>query len=101
MLPDLRSRLLAAPAAAILPPDEELLRHYLHKYFADRQLRVGDEAIDYLARRAERSFSAVFELAQRVEKQALASHRDITIPFFASDHNVKRYFTYNPAVFRR
>ena len=41
-LPDLASRLRAAPAVAIGPPDDALLGALLVKLFADRQLVVPE-----------------------------------------------------------
>lgn len=79
-LPDLRSRLLAAPAARLEAPDEALIGAVLVKAFADRQLRVGEEVVLYLLARMERSFAAVRELAIALDRVALAERRAITIP---------------------
>ena len=57
-LPDLASRLRAAPAVAIGAPDDALLGAVLLKLFADRQLVVSEAVIEYLVRRMERSFDA-------------------------------------------
>jgi chromosomal replication initiation ATPase DnaA len=78
-LADLRSRLRALPAAAIHAPDEELLKVFLFKCFADRQLKAGDEAIEYLLKRMERTFAAALALVDLLEARALASGRDITV----------------------
>ena len=53
-LPDLASRLRAAPSVAIAPPDDRLLAAVLVKLFADRQVRVAPEVIAFLLRRMER-----------------------------------------------
>jgi len=79
-LPDLRSRLLALPAAVIHAPDEALLKAYLFKCFADHQLRVNEEVITYCVRRMERSFVAAHALAEALEAYALENRREITIP---------------------
>jgi chromosomal replication initiation ATPase DnaA len=78
-LPDLRSRLLALPVAAIEPPDDALLAALLAKLFADRQLRVGAEALAYLAGRIERSFKAAAEVVARADARALAAKRNVSI----------------------
>ncbi|MCC7166279.1 MAG: DNA replication protein [Rhodospirillales bacterium] len=78
-LPDLRSRLLALPVATIEPPDDALLAAVLAKLFADRQLRVGAEALAYLAGRIERSFRAASEAVARADARALSSKRNLSI----------------------
>ena len=78
-LPDLASRLRAAPAVAIAAPDDALLAAVLVKHFADRQLRVAPRVIDFLLRRMERSFAAAAALAERLDGRALGLGRPITI----------------------
>ncbi|MBF0167764.1 MAG: DNA replication protein [Alphaproteobacteria bacterium] len=80
VLPDLRSRLLALPLAELKPPDDALLMAVLAKLFADRQVRVGAEALAYILGRIERSFAAARDLVDRVDRQALAAKRPITVP---------------------
>jgi chromosomal replication initiation ATPase DnaA len=80
-LPDLRSRLLALPTAHIAPPDDGALQAVMSKLFADRQLRVGADVIDYLVRRIERSYVAVHAAVSRLDAAALASGRAVTLPF--------------------
>ena len=79
-LPDLRSRLMALPTAHIAPPDDQALMVVIIKLFADRQLRVSMDVVDYLVRRIERSFSAAFMVVDACDKAALASGRGITLP---------------------
>ncbi len=79
-LPDLRSRLLAAPAAALREPDDALMAALLVKLFADRQLRVGEEVIAYIGRRIERSYSAARRVVDAIDTRALAERRDVTVP---------------------
>lgn len=74
-LADLRSRLLAAPAARIEAPDDTLLRAVLGKLFADRQLRAESGVIDYLARNMERSLEAASRVVAAVDREALAQRR--------------------------
>ncbi len=78
-LPDLRSRLVACPSVAVLPPDEALMGALLVKLFADRQLAVGEEVITYLLQRLERSFAAAQEAVAWLDEASLAEHRPITI----------------------
>lgn len=79
-LADLRSRLLAAPSVAIEAADDGLLAALMVKLFADRQLRVEAEVVDYLLPRVERSFAAVQALVARLDAAALAARRPITVP---------------------
>lgn len=77
-LPDLRSRLCAAPLATLEAPDDDVLAAVIHKQFADRQLRVGDEVVRYLLVRMDRSFAAARAWVERIDRAALAGQRRIT-----------------------
>ena len=79
-LADLRSRLQAAPAAAIDLPDEGLTAALLVKLFADRQLKVGDEVLAYLLARMERSFDAARRLVAALDAAALDAKRNVNVP---------------------
>lgn len=79
-LADLRSRLRAAPAVAVAPPDEALIAAVLVKLFADRQLAVSEEVVAYLALRIERSFAAARDAVAALDAAALAEQRRITVP---------------------
>jgi chromosomal replication initiation ATPase DnaA len=79
-LDDLGSRLRAAFAVGIAPPDDALLGAVLVKHFADRQLRVAPDLVVYLTRHIERSFSAAAAIAARLDAASLRSRRAITIP---------------------
>ena len=65
---------------AIGSPDDELLAAVLVKHFADRQLRVGTDVVDYAVKRMERSFDAVRDLVERLDRQSLRARREITVP---------------------
>lgn len=79
-LPDLRSRLLALPVAQIHEPDDAALAAVMGKLFADRQIRVPAEVIEYLVRRIERSFAAAQAAVLACDAAALATGRAITLP---------------------
>jgi chromosomal replication initiation ATPase DnaA len=79
-LPDLRSRLVAAPAVAIEPPDDALLGAVLAKQFRDRQLAVAEGVIQYAVARMERTFGAARALVDALDRAALAEQRAITVP---------------------
>ncbi len=80
ILPDLRSRLAAAPAVAVAAPDDALLASLLVKLFADRQLAVGEEVVLFLVRHMERSFESARRLVGDLDVAALRDQRGITIP---------------------
>lgn len=79
-LPDLQSRLAAAPNIQIQSPDTPLIAAVMMKMFADEQMDVGAEVLDYLVNRMERSFEAARTLAGRLNNASLATRRGITIP---------------------
>jgi chromosomal replication initiation ATPase DnaA len=79
-LADLRSRLLAAPSAAIGAPDDALLGAVLVKLFADRQVQVAPELVHWLLRRIERSFAGARDAVARLDAAALALKRPVTVP---------------------
>jgi len=79
-LPDLASRLRAAPSVAIREPDEQLLTAVLVKLFNDRQIRVSAEVLHYILPRIERSFEAVRDLVEEADRRALIEKRKISVP---------------------
>lgn len=79
-LEDLRSRLRAVPAVALTAPDDDLMAALLFKLFGDRQLVVGPAVVRYLVTHMERSFGAAAALVEKVDRLALATRRDITVP---------------------
>jgi chromosomal replication initiation ATPase DnaA len=76
-LPDLRSRLVAAPAVAIDRADDELLAKVLRKLFADRRRRVSEETIRWLVMHVERSFDAARRAVAALEEAAVSTRRKI------------------------
>lgn len=80
-LPDLASRLRAAPAVAIREPDDQLLAAVLVKLFSDRQLRVGEDVISYILPRMDRSFEAARELVDLIDARTLAEKKPVSIPY--------------------
>jgi chromosomal replication initiation ATPase DnaA len=71
-LRDLASRLEAAPAIAIQPAEDDLLRGVLVKLFADRQCIVETGLIEYLILRMPRSLEAARVLVAAIDARALA-----------------------------
>ncbi len=77
-LPDLASRLRAAPLSRIDPPDDDLLGALLVKQFYDRQLPVGAEVIQYILPRMERSFAAARDIVQKANEMSMSQKRPAT-----------------------
>jgi chromosomal replication initiation ATPase DnaA len=80
---DLGSRLKALPVAAIMPPDDALLRAVLVKLFADRQLAVDEGLIGYVVARIERSLAAARAVVARLDQEAMRHKRPLTRTFAA------------------
>ena len=77
-LPDLQSRLQAAPVVPLREPDDALLSAVLMKLFADRQLVPKPDVIPYLTRHMPRSFAAARSLVEALDSAALSEGRDVT-----------------------
>jgi chromosomal replication initiation ATPase DnaA len=75
---DLLSRLRRAPRVALGPPDDTLLRAVFVKLFADRQLVVDPNVVEYLAVRIERSLARAAEIVSTLDREALRRGRRIT-----------------------
>lgn len=83
-LPDLASRVAAATAVALDPPDDTLLSAVLVKLLADRQLTPKPDLVPYLLSRMDRSFAAAIALIDQLDAASLALQRPITRPLAAS-----------------
>ena len=79
-LADLKSRLRSINLVGLDRPDDALLRRLLEKYFADRQLAVAGQVLDYMVSRMERSFQAVQTIAAAMDRRSLATRRNLTLP---------------------
>jgi chromosomal replication initiation ATPase DnaA len=77
-LPDLASRLQAMPITRLDAPDDALLTAVLVKLFADRQITVPANLINYLIIRMDRSLHAAGQLVATLDARALALGRPIT-----------------------
>jgi len=76
-LPDLASRLRAAPSVAVAAPDDELLGSIILKQLADRQLHAGPGVVQYLVSRMERSADAARHIVAALDHKALTEGREI------------------------
>ena len=77
-LPDLASRLNAAEVAVLDAPDDTLLSVVLVKMFADRQIEVTPDLIQYLLPRIDRSFEAARQIVETLDRAGLSKKRAIT-----------------------
>jgi chromosomal replication initiation ATPase DnaA len=77
-LPDLLSRLRAAPVAELGAADDALLRGVLVKLFADRQLAVEETVISYLVVRMPRSLDAARHVVAEIDRRALEDKAQIS-----------------------
>ena len=82
-LPDLRSRLKTAHLLEISEPDDVLLRGVLAKLFADRQVMVSPQVVDYIALRMERSLNAAAAIVDELDRLSMANKRAVTRPLAA------------------
>ncbi len=73
-VPDLRSRLDAVRVVAMHEPDDAVLAAILRARFAERSMTPGDDVIDYLVRRIDRSAAAAAAVVERLD----AEHRPVT-----------------------
>ncbi len=76
-LPDLASRLRAAPAVALAPPDDELLGSIILKQLGDRQLHAGAGVVQYLVSHMERSAEAARRVVAALDRRGLIEQRKI------------------------
>jgi chromosomal replication initiation ATPase DnaA len=74
-LPDLRSRLGASGQASLGIPDQALVRAVLAKCAADRQLRLSQPVLDWLAARLPRDLAAAERAIALLDAAALAHGR--------------------------
>ncbi len=77
-LRDLRSRLRALPVVSLQEPDDQLFRALIVKFCADRQLAVDESVVGYLVTRIERSYAAVRQAVELLDREALSLGRPVT-----------------------
>ncbi|BBD00756.1 MULTISPECIES: chromosomal replication initiator DnaA [Sphingobium] len=79
MLPDLRSRLAAAPHVAIEAPDELLARALICRAFDLAGASYAPDVADWLLRRIERRYDAIAQVTGLLDRAALSSGRKISV----------------------
>ena len=83
-LPDLASRLKAAATVTIGAPDDLLLSGVIIKLFADRQVEIDRQVVQYLVRRIERSLATANDLVERLDRAALEQKTRVSRALAAS-----------------
>jgi hypothetical protein len=78
-LPDLRSRMTATPHVEIAEPDDALIAGLLMKLLGDRGVAVPAELPAFLVPRIERSYVAVQQVVDALDRAALSNHRRMTV----------------------
>ena len=79
-LQDLASRIATFPVAELAVPGDELLMAVMLKQFEDRQIKVKPGLISFVCSRIDRSFEAVQEFVEGIDKFTLTEKREVTIP---------------------
>ncbi len=79
-LPDLKSRLTATPHVKIEQPDDTLLGNLVLKKLSDRGVAAPPELAEFLVPRIERSYVAVEQVVDVLDRAMLSHHRRITVP---------------------
>ena len=80
VLPDLRSRLAATPQVEIGPPDDTLIGQLIVKLLGDRGIAAPLDLPDYLVPRIERTYVAVLEVVDVLDRVTLSHHKRMTVP---------------------
>jgi DnaA family protein len=80
VLPDLASRFRALPGYRVSLPDDRGLRDILTAAAHRQGLTLTEPVLDYWLHRAVRSLPALLDQLQRLDEQALAEQRAVTIP---------------------
>jgi hypothetical protein len=79
-LPDLRSRLTATPVVTIQEPDDALLGALIVKLLGDRGIAAPAELAEFLVPRIERSYVAVQQIVDILDRAMLSHHKRMTLP---------------------
>ena len=80
-LPDLKSRLSLLPAFHLRPMPEEDRQKALQLRATHRGLELPDDTARYLITRGKRDMASLYAVLDRLDAEALAAKRRLTIPF--------------------
>lgn len=80
VLKDLASRLRSLPCLEIHEPGDDLFRELLRKELLNRGLICGDEVIEYIYRRFDRSYQTIHKLVKLIDEHTLFHQHPLTLP---------------------
>ena len=75
---DLISRFTSFTNAEIKLPDDYLIKKILTKLFADRQLSLDHQQIDFITNRIERSYLSIINIVNKIDTLALRYKKSVT-----------------------
>ena len=76
-LKDLESRAKNCLFAKIENPDDELMYAIILKNFSDRQIKIDNKFIDYIAKRIDRSYSKISQFIYKIDELSLKKKKPI------------------------
>lgn len=83
-LPDLQSRFMRLPVFQVRELDDAARAAALQLRSKHRGLTLPDDTAQYLLRRSQRDMRSLYELLDRLDREALRAKRRLTIPFVRS-----------------
>lgn len=78
-LADLASRMQATTPVIIQNPDDQLIQFLLTKHFADRQVIPAPSVLTYIAKRIDRSYTAIAETVTKLDRMAMVTKKPPSI----------------------
>jgi chromosomal replication initiation ATPase DnaA len=88
-LADLNSRLRTLPVIELTQPDDELCKAIIKKVFADLQINLSEDVVNYILAHTSRSLTDMQSNLQLINQRSLEEKRSITIPFIKLVLDVK------------
>jgi chromosomal replication initiation ATPase DnaA len=83
-LRDLSSRLASSRSFFVKSPDDMMIKAILSKHLSSRSITFSEDLIKFLVNRIPRSFDAIFNTIDYIDKLALEKKRNINVSFLAS-----------------
>lgn len=87
-LADLVSRLKGVMQIVLKSPDFLMIKQILFKNFSDKHIKVDDKLIEYLSKRVTRSYPAIRQLVEELDRLSLSNQKRLTIPFVQKHFNI-------------
>ena len=80
-LKDLKSRFNSFPSAIIKPPDDILINALIVKFFQDQQINIDPSVINFIIKRVERDYEAIFNFLKKIDDLSLINKTKISVSF--------------------